>query len=505
MQRILTTVVALVLVLTTSLNIFLVVQNQQLRRQLATQMSAAAVTSPSAEQEEKIQQLTADLEKYKKDFIKATRDANTLREQATSNGSAAQERDTLKAQVTTLQQENQGLRNEVQNLQTMNGINGQVTELRGLAPRSSVPREFMNQAQLREHFTHEYDRRYSAEEEQRDLAVLRALDMDSGGGSLRDEQIDSLTKSVLGFYDQETKQLVVVTEKPSMTVHDRVTYAHEFTHSLQDQHYNLTNLFKRAENNSDYDMAIRALVEGDATLTMSLYSQKHLDAMDIASYKLETIEQMDLTGMFGGRRGPMVESAAYFPYQEGLTFVASLYGYGDWAEVERAFQNPPRSTEQVLHPEKFFTGDEPVAVRLPNVAGGLGNGWATLLDDTLGELYIRIYLEHKLSFDTAIPAGEGWGGDHYQVLRDEQGRLALALQSAWDTTNDAEEFFQAYSAFVVRTGGGNPAVLELSPSRMRWQLADRQFYLSRAGSQVLVLHAPDGATLDRMIAQFPGF
>jgi len=79
------------------------------------------------------------------------------------------------------------------------------------------------------------------------------------------------------------------------------------------------------------------------------------------------------------------------------------------------------------------------------------------------------------------------------------------LQTAWDSQPDAQEFFTAYSAFVVALGGGNPAVLQADGSHMRWQLADRQVYLSMVGSQVLVLHAPDGATLDALIGQFKGF
>jgi len=90
-------------------------------------------------------------------------------------------------------------------------------------------------------------------------------------------------------------------------------------------------------------------------------------------------------------------------------------------------------------------------------------------------------------------------------LGDDPGRLALALQTTWDTPAEAREFFDTYSAFVVALAGGNPQVLQADPTRMRWQLAGRQFYLSLAGKQVLALHAPDATTLDALIAQFKGF
>lgn len=496
MQRIVIAAVSLVIILAVAVNLLLFAQNQDLRRRLATQPSPVTPASDG-----KVEELSAELERYQQITNKAVNEARGLREQNDKLNTAKTERDTLKTEVESLRQENSQLKNEVQNLQTMNTINGQVTTLRGLPPRSSVPRSFMNQSQLREYFTKSYDRTYSDEAEAADGAVLQALDMGGQGasGDLRKQQIEALTKSVLGFYDQETKNLVVVTNRSQMGVGDRVTYAHEFTHSLQDQHYDLTKLFARAKGNSDYRMAIRALVEGDATVSMSLYAQEHLDAMDRANYKLEMFSQLDPYSMFSGG-GPLIESAAYFPYEEGAAFVGGLYSSGGYGQVDRAFADPPRSTEQVLHPEKYAIGEEPVALTLPNLAAALG--WKLVGEDTLGELSIRIYLEHALPFEVAIPAGEGWGGDRYQVLQSDKGQLALALRTAWDTPEDAQEFVDTYRQYVLAIGGGSVRELNSNGTTARWQLDGRQISLARSGNQVLVLHAPDGATLDKLTAQF---
>jgi hypothetical protein len=337
------------------------------------------------------------------------------------------------------------------------------------------------------------------EEERRQAAILRALDMGSAGANLRQSEIDSMVKGILGFYDHQSKQLVVVTDRAQMGVSDRVTYAHEFTHSLQDQHYNLTALLDRAKGNADYDMALRALVEGDATLTMGLYARENLTAMDIANYQLEEFQSLDLSSLTFGGGGPLVESATYFPYRDGADFAATLYQDGGWRAVNGAFAHPPRSTEQILHPERYFAGDMPVAVALPKLQV---DGWQMVGEDTLGELYLRIYLERFLPIDDAIAACGDWGGDRYQVLSDDHGRLALALQTAWDNPTAAQRFFDAMTSFVAGVSGGSPAALEANGAQMRWQLADRQFYLGRAGNRVLVLHAPDAATLDALIARF---
>jgi hypothetical protein len=498
MQRLAITLSTLALVFVMLVNVALFYQNLQLRNRASAPAPQPTQAAQSADQAGKIAELEQQLKRAEQDRVKATRDATNARGQFDQLQAAAQERDSLKTKVQTLEQENSQLRAQVGNLQTMNTINGQVAPLRGLAPLAKVPRTFMNHDQLRAYFTDMLAKELSPEEEQRQAAILRALDMGSPGTNLRQSEIDSMVKGILGFYDQQSKQLVVVTDRAQMGVGDRVTYAHEFTHSLQDQHYNLTALFARAKGNADYEMALRALVEGDATLTMGLYARENLTAMDIVNYRLEEIQGMDLSGLTYGEGGPLVESATYFPYRDGADFVSTLYQDGGWRAVNGAFARPPRSTEQILHPERYFAGDMPVAVALPKLQL---DGWHMLAGDTLGELYLRIYLERFLPIDDAVAACGDWGGDRYQVLGDEHGRLALALQTAWDTPTAAQRFFDAMTSFVAGVSGGSPAALVSNGAHMRWQLADRQFYLSRAGNRVLVLHAPDAATLDALIGQ----
>lgn len=508
MQNTVTKLLAGVLVFNMGLNIAMGVLFVQQRNQLRAAQAAAAQAGTVAAQAAPapagdVAELKQQLERSEKDRIKASREAASMRSQVEELKVAAKERDTLKTQVQQLQQENGVLRNEVGNLQSMNTINGQVVALRELQPLRGVPRQFMNHTELRAYFTEQIDKELSPEQEQRQLGALRALGMDNGATSLREGQIDQFVNNVLGFYDQETKQLVVITDRPKMGIGDQITYAHEFTHNLQDQHFNLSALFAQAAGNSDYQNAIRGLVEGDATLTMGLYARDHLSSMDIVKYQLELYKNLDISRYFGGGGGPQVESAMRFPYTEGAAFVASLYQSGGWAQVNRAFGNPPRSTEQVLHPEKYLRGEAPVPVGLPNLQAALP-GWQVLDEDTLGELYMRIYLEFQVDFATAIPAAAGWGGDRYQALSDGKGGLALALRSVWDSPGDAQEFFAAYGAYVAAEGKGAPTQ-QLGPGRMRWKLPKQQIYLSVSGNQVLVLRAPDAPALDALIAQFPGF
>src|SRR5262249_16331645 len=377
MQRIAVSLSAFALLFVMMVNIALFVQNNRLRQQIAARPSQLQPTQAAQSQvnPDQLAELQQQLARSEQDRIKATRDATSVRGQLAQLQSAAQERDTLKTQVQSLQQENQQLKMQVNNLQTMNTINGQVAPLRGLTPLTNVPRDFMNHDELRTYFSQALAREWSPEAEQQERAVLQALDMDTGATNLRQAQIDRVVKSVVGFYNQNSKQLIIVTEHGQMGVRDKITYAHEFTHSLQDQHYDLTALFARAEGNSDYQMALKGLVEGDATLTMGLYARKNLTAMDIANYRIEQFQSIDLSGALMGGGGPLVESGAYFPYQEGGEFVALLYQEGGGSTVDAAYKTPPRSTEQVLHPERYFGGDMPLNVQLPRLRLA---GWHTI-------------------------------------------------------------------------------------------------------------------------------
>src|SRR5262245_27700482 len=426
MQRLFTWIAVATLLFAMILNVVLFVQNSQLRHQLTSVPRQPQPTQAPAAVSEADTLLKQKLDRAQQDRIKASREATGLRNQLAGLQGAAQERDQLKQQVQTLTSENQQLRNEVSNLQTMNTINGQVVQSRNLRPLRNVERAFMNHDQLRTYFTEALDKQYSSEAEQRQRAVLQALEMPAAGAD-RAAQVDDAVRSILGFYDHTTKQLVVVTDRPTMGVRDRVTYAHEFTHNLQDQHYDLNRLFARATGNADYEEAIRALVEGDATLSMSLYAQANLTAMDIASYQMEQVQALDFSGILTPGSGPLTESAAAFPYTDGASFVGLLYETGGWPAVANAYANPPRSTEQILHPDAYYRGEEPLHVDLPDLGAQLGGGWKAVAEDTLGELYMRIYLEQSLAIEDAIRAGQGWGGDRYQVVRDSQGRLALAL------------------------------------------------------------------------------
>jgi hypothetical protein len=140
-----------------------------------------------------------------------------------------------------------------------------------------------------------------------------------------------------------------------------------------------------------------------------------------------------------------------FPYVQGLSFVQGLQASGGWPAVDAAFAKPPASTEQIIHPEKYASGEAPIAVTLPSdLAARVGSGWKVGLEDTFGEFQLAVWLRGNTAIGAggANAAAAGWGGDRVAVLDGPNGSWAVVLRTAWDTPADAAAFESAAAPLV---------------------------------------------------------
>jgi hypothetical protein len=136
------------------------------------------------------------------------------------------------------------------------------------------------------------------------------------------------------------------------------------------------------------------------------------------------------------------------PYFDGLGFVEALIEEGGYDLVDQAFENPPVSMEQVLHPERYLSGDMPVDVTLADDTFDDSAGWEVIYDRRLGEFYLREYLDRYLGALDAGVAASGWGGDRYRVYYNSQtDENAFVLKVVWDTQDDADAFADAMAEF----------------------------------------------------------
>jgi len=315
-----------------------------------------------------------------------------------------------------------------------------------------------------------------------------------------------LTEQVAGYYDPKTGEFHLADwidldgQRPIM--------AHELTHALQDQHFNLRRFEHWAKGDSDAELAAHALIEGDATLAMAQYvTNNPLRALAF----LKSLGTTGMTSQELEKAPRALRETLLFPYQEGINWTSNLYKQGGWDRVSKAFVELPQSTEQILHPEKYFAHEAPVKVTLPDITGLLNNskrgparsvppasaggsstqvGWKRLDYDVEGEWGFYLILDEFLKSPAASRrASAGWGGDRFAVYEGPKGEVLFVSLSTWDTENDAREFFDAY---VKRTELRYPGATQLSSADPQSRTAeletrDRKSFQTSAGRVTIEL------------------
>jgi len=310
--------------------------------------------------------------------------------------------------------------------------------------------------------------------------LLKAFGLAPKDFAYRDFLIKLLTEQVAGYYDPKAQKFYLADwielegQKPVM--------AHELTHALQDQHFNLKRFEKWPKGDSDAELAAHALIEGDATLAMTLYMGKH--PLVALAFIKSLGSQKDASEQINKAPRSLRESLL-FPYEEGSHWAEQLYNRGGWDMVSKAFTKLPQSSEQILHAEKYFAYELPQKVVLPDLRNVLGPTWKRIDYDVNGEWGCYLILDEFLN-DTAESkrAAEGWGGDRYALYESgTPGEAVIAQLTAWDTPADAREFFDAYAK---RTAKRYPEARQSGTSgeRMQWQTENGAIALELHGSRV---------------------
>jgi hypothetical protein len=378
----------------------------------------------------------------------------------------------------------------------MDEIQQQVIELRGLQPNRSVERSLLTPDELREKVVSDFLNDYSEEEASDDAIVMSAFDLLEPDFDLIDFYIELYSEQIAGFYDDDTEEMYVV-RGSGFQGPQRLTYAHEYTHALQDQNYDIEKGLKYTdelcESDSEHCAAIQALLEGDASLLELMWFSVHATEED----------QREIMDFYEQFKSPIYDSAPefmkqdfLFPYQYGQEFVQDLYESGGWDAVDEAYVNPPISTEQVLHPERY-PDDQPVNVSLPDFSEVFGQGWRELDRGVMGEWSTYLILgfgmdvKERLTEEAAKSATEGWGGDAYVVYYSDDGSTAMVLNTIWDTVQEAEEFSNQFEIYAGERFG-DPVVSQ--SGHLAWDSPEgyNEFYIE--GAETTWILAPDSDT-----------
>ena len=282
--------------------------------------------------------------------------------------------------------------------------------------------------------------------------LLKTLGLMPAAASLKDLYLTLLGSQVAGLYSPTDKTLYVVSRSGMLGPVEKVTFAHEFTHALQDQAFNLASFGVDTIGQGDRSLARLSLVEGDATDVMTIWATTHLGQAELLQLAAESSDPTQLAVLAAAPA--ILREGLLFPYTTGEAFVGGLVARGGFAAVDAAFRSPPDSTEQIIHPDRYASRDLPTKVVLPaDLAARLGSGWKVGMEDTLGEFQLGVWLRAPgVDRAAATVAAANWGGDRVALVDGPAGARGVVDLSVWDTAADADAFVTAAEAAISAYG-----------------------------------------------------
>ena len=329
--------------------------------------------------------------------------------------------------------------------------------LRGLEPKSPIQKGVKNRDEIASFLNERVQEEYSQGELENEGKVLRRLGLIPADMNYRDFVIKLLTEQVGGFYDSERKTFFIASWLPAEE--QKPVMIHELTHALQDQYFDVEKILKedRALQNDDRSLAHQALLEGDGMVVMLQYllepAKRHFSQLPDLAFVMQS-QMLTMQSQF-----PLFKSAPaflqqllLFPYGYGASFMQYSWAKNpSWQAINKIYSDLPASTEQIMHPEKYFvTRDSPKPVQSDYLLTVLGSNWRAAYKNVLGEFSLGLLLNLHLTDEHSRKAVAGWGGDQILLLENAGGKNAVFVNTTWDTAEDAEKFYEAMDEWFKR-------------------------------------------------------
>jgi hypothetical protein len=368
-------------------------------------------------------------------------------------------------------------------------IEADVVKLRGLQPKSTVPVKLLDQTALQRLYLDRFNEDYLPSERESDQKLLTTLGLIGPNDSVAKILLDVLNEQILGVYSQDDKTMYLLANNGQFDPDEKDTFAQEYDHALQDQYFDLATLAPKHPDNDDRSLAVEALTQGDATLIQRLWAQQNL-----------TPDELSQLGQTGGTSkllsAPLfLREQLLFPYGDGFNFIRQIYQTSGYAGVDDVFRNPPQSTAQVLHIDKYRNHVAPIEVDLPDLSQGqLGDGWRKISSNVFGELDLRLILTQLTDSTTGVRGASGWAGDRWELL-EKDGHQALAIKSMWDSDAEATTFFKTFAQAMQNRYFG-AKVEAASDARQALTATNAATEVRREGSTVVAVISFDRPTAE---------
>lgn len=374
----------------------------------------------------------------------------------------------------------------------------ELATLRGLPSTGGLPPLVIQSREERRRFVvGELSRKYSPARLDAERRALVAWGLVPADFDLPGFLADLLAEQAAAYYDPVAKRMVLANWLTPELRRDALT--HELVHVLQDRLVDLERFLDAAPGRSDEGVARQALVEGEAVALAHDVSLRR-DGRDFAALPdvtdLQRAIRTSATGPVLLRAPAYFRTMLIFPYASGLGFVHAFRQRRPWAQLSAVYQDPPRSSSQILHPERYFDRrEDPVPLPLPDLLAVLPSGSKLALEDELGEIGIGEVLRRFLG-ESADAAG--WRGDRYVLWDLATGPPLLLAVVVWHTEELATAFARDYARVLTQKRGSAAATAE--PTLQTWPGGPVTAAIERRHRSVLMIEDAPTSLVDTLRA-----
>jgi hypothetical protein len=370
-----------------------------------------------------------------------------------------------------------------------------LSSISGFSEEHPVPYGAISKKQLRRFLGRRMKKTLKPGEIRTDELTLKLFGLVPQGFDLKKSTLDLLTEQAAAFYDYDEKKLFLLEGSP---LNDEVTtLAHELSHALADQHFDLGKFMEDSPTNDDEGLAHTAVVEGQASWLMVAYNLAESGRAPIPT--AEMLKPVEDSGDSSAGDYPVLKASPLyirqsllFPYTEGTKFFDTIFRKLGKPAFAAVFTNAPVASSQILHPERYFANEKPSVPELPELeVGGEGD---EVTAGSIGEFDQRMLLWQYLGETRASELAPHMRGAQFRVIAlGKKGGPVLEYVSQWDSNKSASDYFTAYKK--VLRGKWKRCEVSVDSGRAFAGRGDNGFFVTHVSSDILIsVEGLSGAT-----------
>jgi len=372
----------------------------------------------------------------------------------------------------------------------------QVSQITGLKLLTPLKKTLRSRDEIRAYVIREMNEEKKPAERYAETKSAEAFGLIPKGFDLDNFMVDLLTEQIAGLYDPKAREFYIADWIPLDD--QRMVMAHELTHALQDQHFQIEAWEKAARPNDDAELAREAVLEGSAMAAMIDYLLKGTGR---SVQDLPTIDPSVFAGDMS--KSPKLQEAPQFlkdsmifPYFGGLTFSTAILKSGGWNALSAVFTKPPVSTQQIMHPALYKSGRAPASVAIPSLEKLLGPDWVKIDENAMGEFGWKEILKQFLGEQAATPLAATWSGDRYALYEQKLTKhLVLIARLHLDNEEHTGQFFGRYADALEQKYLGHENAPR-SSNFLTFDTPDGGVFLHCVGAECLSVEGASRAVFD---------